>query len=157
MLEHSINARELIELASHVTRDGYSFRFIAHGHSMQPFILDGDTLEVVPLVNQKPTLGDVLLVKTKPDQLLAHRVIGIRDNLLLIRGDACPNPDGWFSIDQIIGKVVMLFRNGRCIDLNSKKQRWRAQAWATLCSFAPIFKPLPPAIRRSLKRILLDI
>ncbi|MGA8768750.1 MAG: S24/S26 family peptidase, partial [Candidatus Acidiferrales bacterium] len=54
---------------------GLRVRFRADGRSMQPNVLDGDTVVVAPISAGKPRRGDIAL--TRGDRgFVLHRVIG---------------------------------------------------------------------------------
>ena len=73
-----LNGSEFHDLAGQILDSGHRLRFQASGGSMQPFIHDGDILEVAPLVGEHVRRGDVLLVKATNGKWLAHRVVKTR-------------------------------------------------------------------------------
>ncbi|HEY4224118.1 MAG TPA: S24/S26 family peptidase [Myxococcota bacterium] len=98
-----------LELVVEVLRTGAPQTLVARGGSMAGAIRDGARLTLVPLGVRKraPALGDVVAVATPRVGLIIHRVVGVdARGLLLIKGDACPSPDGWFSLRDIVGIVA---------------------------------------------------
>jgi len=103
---------------------------------MQPFIQNNDILEVAPLAETRIKLGDVLLVETGEGRLLVHRVVKAsrRDgiSIYLIKSDACNTPDGWFRLENILGRVEVVERGFQRIKLTSGAQLWRARVWVLI-------------------------
>ncbi len=101
------------ELLTAVLDRGVPFRFQANGHSMFPFIRDGDFLIITPKP-ERLHLGDVAAyINSHNNRLTVHRVIGIDQNSYLICGDDCPEPDGAVSHADILGRVIQVEHHGR--------------------------------------------
>lgn len=153
-----LNGAQFRDLAEPVLRDGHRLRFQARGSSMGPFIKDGDVLEVAPLGKGWVRLGDVLLVEAGDGRWLAHRVIKTRrrngERWFLLKGDACPDPDGWFDTKHFLGRVLIVDRGGRQIDLTSPSVRLSAQLWVTIAPWTSRFFWLPERLRHFLRQIL---
>lgn len=126
---------------------------------MQPFIVDGDILEVAPLASEQVRSGDVLLVETCDGKWLAHRVVktGRRGgrSAFLIKGDACPHPDGWFELDAVLGRVLAVEHGSHHIQLTSGSQPWRARTWVAIAPWIPKFSWLPQRLRQNVRRLLI--
>jgi signal peptidase len=153
-----LNGAEFHDLASAILQTGHLLRFQASGGSMQPFIRDGDTLEVAPLAREHVRYGDVLLVETCDGKWLAHRVvkIGRRDGkpAFLIKGDACSNPDGWLGIECVLGRVVVVEHDRQLITLTSKSHQCLSGIWVMIAPWIPKFSWLPERLRQYLRRLL---
>jgi hypothetical protein len=97
-----------------VLEKGRPFRFEARGTSMEPFIVDGDILTVVPLAGSRPRPGDVAaFVHPASGGVRVHRVVKVEDGRYVLKGDNALDADGALSCDQILGVVVRLERGGR--------------------------------------------
>jgi hypothetical protein len=93
---------------------GAAFRFRAGGHSMHPWIRNGDVLTLVPLSPEGPAVGDVTLaLDTGSGRLLAHRVVARRGGGCLLKGDRLAKADGMFPVSGLLGKVSEVHRNGK--------------------------------------------
>ena len=94
------------------------------------FNLFGYTAFSVVTGSMSPTLeiGDVILVKidknVKPDEIITyykdnnfitHRIIDIKDETIITRGDSNNSSDSPISSDMIVGKVVHTFRKASSI------------------------------------------
>jgi len=124
-------------LAGEILGGGSSLRFRARGASMQPFIRDGDILEVQPPGVATLRCGDVVLCRPGGGRLVAHRVVRlIRDNrgttAVVTRGDALACSDLPVSWEQVLGRVVAVERNGKRIKLNTHMQRLAGILWMRL-------------------------
>lgn len=153
-----LNGDEFRDLAGQVLRDGRRLRFQARGGSMRPFIVDGDVLEAVPLGKGRICRGDVLLVESDDGRWLAHRVIKTRrydgEHRFLIKGDACPDSDGWFDRAHVLGRVLIVDRGSQRIDLTSRSARFSAGLWVTIAPWESRFSWLPERTRHFLRQIL---
>ena len=110
----SLSAPMIMELIEAVHEKGALFRFQARGFSMTPAIRNGDIITVAPLKNIMPRCGDVLAFRhPNQQQLLVHRVLRTRGNKYFIRGDSCPEADGWVPLENVIGIVTRVERHGQ--------------------------------------------
>jgi len=125
------------ELITELLQDGYKVNFSAPGHSMYPTILANETISVEPIDPGTVRMGDILLYRTN-GRLIAHRVVGISmlsgnsvsshsdlgtqssvlspHHFFTFRGDACPSCDEPVKVEQILGKVISIERNGGRVD-----------------------------------------
>ncbi len=91
------------------------------GNSMRPCICHGDKLHV----ELRPTRfrpGDVLIWRQQ-EKLIAHRLVAISREELLLRGDANVTPDPPVEKDRIIGRVTGVENATGLADYSSL--RWR--------------------------------
>jgi len=123
----SLNGIEFESLASEILGDGHALMFRARGNSMQPYILEGDVLEVQRVGSGDIRRGDVLLCVLREGKIIAHRVIRTLhvgdQHQFLIKADASFTPDGVLLFDQVLGRVVAIQRKGRSIDIGSPHYR----------------------------------
>jgi signal peptidase I len=136
----SLNQDEFTELALQILDDGNSLRFRAHGESMNPFIRNGDILEVQPVSGDTCRRGDVLLCKFEGQRIVAHRVISIQggkgQRSLVMKGDSALCKDGITNYEQVLGRVVSLEREGKEIRIDSTKHRLSALVWNYLAPYS---------------------
>jgi hypothetical protein len=121
----SLSGKALIELMRAVHAKGLPFRFTAGGHSMAPFIRDGDVIRVSPLGSREPGPGDVAaFIHPETKQLCVHRVQSVDGDRFLIQGDNMPeNPDGMIPREAIVGRVTRVERAGRRVRLGLGPER----------------------------------
>jgi signal peptidase I len=110
---YSLSGPALAEVAREVLARGHSFRFLAPGGSMSPFIRDGDVVTLVPLDGSTCISGDVVaFVMPRSGRLVVHRTIAVDGDRYRIQGDNNPEEDGEFPRNVIIGRVARIERNG---------------------------------------------
>ncbi len=152
MSDIGLNSAQFRQLAGQILAAGHTLRFQASGDSMQPFIHDGDILTASPVDAKQLCNGDVLLVDTASERLVAHRLVKARqfagDTQYLIKADSTQSPDGWFPFSSILGRVQTLERGQGSVCLVSAPQRWRARLWVLLNPWLSGFSWLPAWFRR---------
>lgn len=122
------NGPDFVALGRRILSNGSCLRFEARGHSMYPFIQDGDIMVVEPAGFSRLRLGEIALYHVSDNAVLAHRIVGKmqQDNTgcLLVRGDAMCGVEGPVSPAQILGRITALERRGRLIRVDSIGSRW---------------------------------
>jgi len=104
------DSRLFVALCEALLRRGHPVQFTVRGQSMQPNLLDGDTVLVEPASPGKLRLGDVVLLQTS-EGLRVHRVHHISSAGLTTRGDAGIDIDP--RTLHVFGKVVSRSRGSR--------------------------------------------
>lgn len=102
---------------------------------MHPTIREGEAITVATVASAEVKRGDILLCRGGRG-VIAHRVVGIqrkksgataRSSALshhywfVLRGDASSTCDEPVEARQVLGRVVSVEREGRCIDLASTR------------------------------------
>jgi len=104
-----------------------SLRFKAKGESMRPFIRDGDILEITPVNGEEMRLGDVIFYHVGERRMVAHRVIEkiIQNDkpIFLTKGDSNMGEGEKICLEQVLGRVKAIERNGRKIRINEGLNR----------------------------------
>lgn len=116
---------EVLQLGGVVT-------FIATGVSMWPHIRHGDLVTAAPLLKgQEPRAGWVIVYLMDRDRIAVHRVTGRpTPELLKVRGDAHPDSIEFVPLENVLGRVIFMERNGRKVDLTTCCREFEAQAIA---------------------------
>jgi signal peptidase I len=144
---------DFADLSREVLKRGDAIRFKAHGPSMLPLIRDGDLLTIKPLEMKDINLGDVVFYQTAGEKCVVHRVVkmNIRDDqcILIMKGDASPGSMEEIGEDRLLGKVVQLHRNERCINLNHN-------VWWILSRHLPGFLQFCYLIARAQRKFFLN-
>lgn len=96
-----------------------------HGTSMLPWVRPKDIALIRKISIENVRCGDVVLFR-RESHLLVHRIVEKRGSLnaaqLFSKGDAHPTSDGVVEGQELLGRVVRIYRNGRRIDLDAPRQ-----------------------------------
>jgi len=115
----SVDHSDLLNLCREVLAKGNTLRFRALGGSMFPFIRAGDIITAKPILPENLTVGEVLFYY-KDGKFFAHRLKEKSSNRLMItRGDNLPFDDHFITPSEVLGKIVMIERKGKKIDMES--------------------------------------
>ena len=131
--ELTIGSADFDALASQILGAGHTVRFRARGVSMDPFILDGDVVEVAPLEPALVRRGDVILARSGGNGMMVHRVVGhgadAKGPTLTTWGDALPRPDGDVHLEQVLGLATAVEGAGGRRKLDRGLGRWLGLLW----------------------------
>jgi len=127
-----------LTVATDVLRKGYRMRFRAKGSSMWPTIRSGEAITVEPAATPEVKLKDIVLYRNGRG-VTGHRVVLVAnrdgERVLLARGDADQGAGEPVAAEQILGRVVAVERDGRCIDLAGRgaKGKYSIRVRASQC------------------------
>ncbi|MGQ9525269.1 MAG: hypothetical protein ACUVTZ_10570 [Armatimonadota bacterium] len=128
-----VSHAELGGIAVEVLSRGGRLRFTAPGHSMHPLIRNADIVTIEHASAEQLRLGDVALYRSHPNRLVLHRVVGWTcrngHRVLFIRGDASDGPAEEVPAERILGRAVMLERDGRVVRLDRGLARLVGILW----------------------------
>ena len=144
----ALNKSELfLDISAELLHHGHRVRFRPGGGSMYPTIKDGEAVTVEPISPNNVRCGDIVLYKSD-HRVIAHRIVGVRKReggplSFILRGDASESCDEPVRADEILGKVISVERDGRNINLTSRRSkllrvaraygsRLKARAYSTL-------------------------
>ena len=145
---------DLLELSKDIFRKGKSARFQAKGWSMRPFIRDGDFIVVSPIENSSIKTGDVVFCITTENKVIVHRVIKKhkkdKDNriTMLIKGDATFSSPEKVEMQNVLGKVVEVERNGQKKRLDTKLYQIKGLLLAGISPFSQWTYPFLSKIKK---------
>ena len=141
--------RPVDELGVDLLRRGERLRIKTRGSSMTPFLRDGDTAVVSPVVVTNVKVGDVICYEAPAGKLFVHRVIAREADGFVAKGDALTIRERVHRT-AVVGTVTAIERDGRLRTLDSRAARWRSRSIAALAPLLP--HALAAAV--SLKRLL---
>ena len=128
-------------------------RILLNGGSMFPLIRwNKDYVTIVPL-KEAPDVGDIVLF-TGPDndKYVMHRVWEVKDGMVLTWGDNCPNPDGWFPLEYVWGKTILIERGQRKLKPNPRKGIKWAEFWHHARKGYLLYRRIKDGVARRIKR-----
>ena len=103
------NLEEVLDKEGYVIKD-------FNGYSMYPTFLKDDLLVIIK--TNTYNLYDIVLYK-REDKYVAHRIIDIKDNFYIIRGDNTVN-DEYIPKEQILGVISSIYRGKQEIKFDYK-------------------------------------
>jgi len=107
---------------------GHAVRFRANGDSMYPTIRSGEHVCVAPVDRESALrVGDVVLARAHRG-LTAHRIVNLRSNDIVTRGDNSIYHDSALQQHSVIGRVAHVERNGIPVAVASAPLRSRVYA-----------------------------
>ena len=119
-----ISHDELGDLLCDVLAKGSSCRFQSKGHSMSPFVEDGDIVTVSPLAGSRMGFGSVVVFTCpRTGKVMVHRIVGTKGKHYLTRGDNAAEADSLVSKDKIAGVVSMVERQDTRVSLGFGMER----------------------------------
>jgi signal peptidase I len=114
------------ELVAEVVRRFGRVRLKVTGASMLPTVWPGDVITVRPNIAALQP-GQVILYR-REGMLVPHRITRIRGGVLTTRGDSVRHDDPPVSESDLVGQVVCVEHNGRCLEL-------KQSCWQRMSSF----------------------
>jgi signal peptidase I len=117
-------AGDAVRIADALKRRGrISLR--VYGTSMLPWVRPKDIALIRQTSIENVRCGDIVLFR-RDNHLFVHRIVEKKGSLeaakLLSKGDAHPTHDGVVEEQELLGRVVRIYRNGRRIDLDAPGQ-----------------------------------
>jgi len=133
-------------LTQEVLAQGFCVHVTGKGSSMYPFVRTGDKLLIEPKSPAELSIGDIIFYQRATGIYIAHRLIKkISSATLITKGDNVDYYDVPVPIEQVLGRVVSIERDGRNKRLNSWLNKVISKSWARLSPISrwlrPILKP----------------
>jgi signal peptidase I len=143
----------LVQLLRAVLGKGVPVRFRAKGFSMSPFLKNEDVVTLSPLQSTSPRAGDVIaFVLQGTDKLCVHRVVGKKDNLYVTKGDNSAEADESVPIQNILGFVTRVERDGKEVFLGLGPERILIAFLGRRGLLLPLILPVWKVFRTIVKR-----
>ncbi len=108
----NVPSRELMPVIRAALERGQRVRLTVTGRSMEPFIYDGDVVELESM-RSRPSFGDMILVCHLEDCYVLHRVVKIDGDEFFLRGDSQRDSEGPFTQRDVLGKAIVSYHRGR--------------------------------------------
>jgi hypothetical protein len=93
-----------------------------YGESMLPTLWPGDVVEVSACNFGDLKPGEIVLA-CRNGRLFLHRLVEIKRDGFLLRGDSIPAPDPWFPVEALLGRLVS--RSGRGLPGRAREASFR--------------------------------
>jgi len=139
--------REILE------RDGFFMQFPA-GVSMRPMLKQGRDTIVIEKLKQSPKENDVVLYQTDAGKYILHRVIKVKDEGYVIRGDNRIKNEYDVKDRHIIGILTGFYRKDKYINCYTNKwYKFYVIFWRNTFFIRVLFMYPYRCIRRILSKI----
>ncbi len=149
-----VKREPFVDVARSVLRKGVSLRFWVRGCSMSPFIRNGDLVTLSPLGSRLPGRGDVVaFISPGTERLVLHRLLKKKDGICFAMGDNMPAPDLPVSLENIMGRVTRVEREGKTSRLGLGPERFLI-AWLDSRRSSPLIALARRLFRPLLQRLL---
>jgi SOS-response transcriptional repressor LexA len=143
-ITHQLRCDEVLpEVVKAVLAKGAVCRFQAKGHSMSPFIKDGDVVTISPMSNASPGFGDVIaFIHPRTEKLVIHRAVRKIGDACVVKGENAFEPDGVIERKNIIGIITKVERKGRRVFFGLGPERFLIALLTRKNLLLPILIPL---------------
>jgi len=123
------------------------------GTSMLPLIREGKDAVVLVRPEGRLRKYDVPLYKPKPfdGQYVLHRIIRVRGNDYIIRGDNCITKEIGIKDEDIVGVLYSVLRSGRELKTTDLKYRLYSHVWVWLFPLRYLWRGAKSCVRRIVK------
>lgn len=126
----SLQCTELFQFVNSIFAIGNSVRITVTGNSMWPFLRDcTDSVELVSDTFQNIRKGDIVLVEQNNGAIILHRVFTINKESFYLLGDGQITIEGPFFSNQLLAKVVAVWRRRHRIECSGMIWRFLSRAW----------------------------
>jgi signal peptidase I len=159
-MRRSINSTgaDFLELSRGILEKGNSVRFQAKGWSMRPLIRDGDFIIVSPVENSSIKTGDVVFYSTAGNKVIVHRLIRKYKQkgrmTVFIKGDASFSTPVKMDIQNVLGKVIAIERNGRKKRVDTKLHQLIGLFLSGISPFSHWIYPIGSSVKKNGRRLL---
>lgn len=124
----TIDNKTLLGEICNLLSQGKKVKLRAKGNSMRPFIHGNeDTLILAPTGTLHH--GDVVLARVDGDRYVVHRVVGLKDDKVMLMGDGNLYGTEKCSKSDIYGTVECVIREGKELNIVSNNAIFRAKIW----------------------------
>ncbi len=110
---------------------GKQVTFKVKGGSMFPFLLSDETDVTLEKPNRQSAKYDIILYKTKDGKYVLHRIIKIRQEMLILMGDALKRKEQVLQ-EQVIGVVTTIKNGNSTTSATNPRYLRRVKLWVGL-------------------------
>lgn len=125
----------LMDAVAEKLAKGHEVTILAAGVSMMPLIRPGDNITFGPV--RALNIGDIVLAKRQPDgDYVAHRIVEIRQHVVILRGDGNLHGRDIVKKPDICGVLIRVDHGHRHFDPRTSWQKRKAGIASPLYRFA---------------------
>lgn len=145
--EMNVLNRELMPVVKELVAMGQTVRIPMHGRSMRPFIPAQGAVVCLDRVQAPLRNGEVLLVRKDKDKYVLHRLVRVRDGAVWLNGDALPELEGPFPLENVLARATSVAYGGRVFRLDKGGLMWLGWCWMRLRGLRTVLAALSRPLR----------
>lgn len=128
-----VQANRIMPVVEELLDIGKRVRITVTGMSMYPFLRGNkDSVELISTNYQEVRRGDIVLVLRDNNQFVLHRIIKKKKKNFYLNGDAQQWSEGPIFPEQIVAKVITVWRGDKSISCSSRGWRILSLLWRFL-------------------------
>ena len=131
-LNKEIWLAEIFPVIEEQLNGGGSASFNIHGGSMLPLLHDGCDRVRIAKASREPKKYDIIFYRRENGEFVLHRIIGIKDECFVCRGDNQREKEFPVKKEAVIGMVTDYFRGGKWKRIDRLSQRIYARIWVNI-------------------------
>jgi len=102
----------LIPQVAELVRNGHTVKLPLRGYSMRPYLEDGRDCALLGAVPETLKVGDVVLAEIVPKKWALHRIVYIKDDVIIMYGDGNFSPE-YITRQDVVAIALGFYRKGR--------------------------------------------
>lgn len=102
------------------------------GISMQPLFKNSVTPVVVEYLSEKPQKNDIILYNKDNNVLVLHRVISVKKDGVITRGDGCVGKGMFIPYSNVFGKCTAFYKGNKLVSINNVWYKLYVFVWKLL-------------------------
>ncbi len=120
--EDFFKRHDYYSIIASLLKKGEKVQIKLYGHCMSPFVRNGEIVTISPVSHLKLCCGDIIVYKYK-DRFKIHRFLRLvqieNESFLISKGDRAMNIDPPVSLEAFLGKLLLLHRGSRILNLEN--------------------------------------
>lgn len=134
-MNKTVTFEEIYPLIDEQLQAGGSASFISHGTSMKPLLKDGENRITLIKPPGYPQKYDIIFYRRSDGKFILHRIVGIKKDGYVCRGDNQFQDEFPVRKEQIIAILSEYTKNGKQKKINSFSQKLYARFWVNTMRF----------------------
>ena len=118
---NELGLKEMWPVMEEQLNAGKTVSFRPGGNSMLPLIRPGEDMVVIKQAQDKLKKYDLPLYRREDGTFVLHRVVGVKNDTYIMRGDNQNVREGDIKKEQILALAIGMYRNGEYISFSGVK------------------------------------
>lgn len=147
-----IKSKALFPIVSELLKSNKTVIITVTGTSMLPFLREGiDRVELNYCTIVEINKLDIVLIKRSTGEYILHRVTKLNKDHIYINGDAQCWREGPIYGDQVLARVINIYRKDKKLQVSNKYWKFLSFLWVNLYPIRSIFIKLLTGFKKLLK------